>query len=137
MEPVTLIVAALAAGACAGANGIASEAAKDSYQSLKALVGRRLAGRASGEAALREHEAAPETAGDTLHAELVEIYQPDRDQELIEAARELMAILDGACAGKYQVAVEGGRGIQIGDHNVQTNTFTTPAGSDAPMTSSR
>ncbi|MBA2324940.1 MAG: hypothetical protein H0V92_13320 [Pseudonocardiales bacterium] len=132
MDPVTLIVAALAAGAGAGAKGIASAAVKDSYEGLKALVRRRLAGRASGEAALREHEAAPETAGDALHTELVEVYQPDRDQELVAAARELTAMLDGACAGKYEVAVEGAQGVQIGDHNVQTNTYTTPAPSPRP-----
>jgi hypothetical protein len=127
MDPVTLIVAALAAGAGAGAKGVASDAVKDSYQGLRALVRRRLAGRASGEAALREHEGAPETAGDALHAELVEVYQPDRDRELIAAASGLMAMLDGARAENYQVAAEGAQGVQIGDHNVQTNTFTTPA----------
>jgi len=128
MDPVTLIVAALAAGAGAGAKGVASDAVKDSYGALKKLVGRRLAGRESGEVALRGHEATPETAGDALHAELVEVYRPDRDQELVVVARRLMELLvaEGPSAGKFQVAAEGAQGVQIGDHNVQTNTFTTP-----------
>ena len=127
MDPVTLIVAALAAGAGAGAKGVASDAVKDSYQTLKKLVGRRLAGRESGEAALRGHQAAPETAGDALHAELVEVYRPDRDQDLVVGARRLMDLLgaEDLSAGKYQVAVEGAQGVQVGDQNVQTNTFTT------------
>ena len=51
MEPVSLIVAALAAGAVAGAENTATEAVKDAYAGLKGLVRRRVSGRRSGEAA--------------------------------------------------------------------------------------
>jgi len=37
--------------------------------------------------------------------------------------------LPGARAGKYDVQVHGGQGVQVGDHNTQTNTFGAPPGS--------
>ena len=49
MDPVSLIVAALAAGASEGAKTTVSEAVKDAYAGLKKLVQARLAGRISGE----------------------------------------------------------------------------------------
>ncbi|WP_340682653.1 hypothetical protein [Amycolatopsis coloradensis] len=30
---------------------------------------------------------------------------------------------DGAQAGKYRVLLHGNKGVQVGDHNTQTNTF--------------
>ena len=48
VDPASLIVAALAAGAVAGAQNTATEAVKDAYAGLKALVQRRIAGRPAG-----------------------------------------------------------------------------------------
>ena len=45
MDPVTLIVTALAAGAVFGLKDTASAAVKDAYAGLKALVKRRFVGR--------------------------------------------------------------------------------------------
>ena len=45
MDPVTLIVTALAAGAATGMTESAASAVKDAYRSLLALVRKRLAGR--------------------------------------------------------------------------------------------
>ena len=44
MDPITLIVAALAAGAAAGLGDTASQAIKDAYAGLKGLIKRRFAG---------------------------------------------------------------------------------------------
>jgi hypothetical protein len=44
MDPITLIVTALVAGAALGVQDTASEMVKDAYASLKALVRRRLGG---------------------------------------------------------------------------------------------
>ncbi|MGN2638292.1 hypothetical protein ACTD5D_19275 [Nocardia takedensis] len=41
MDPVTVVAAALAAGAAAGANDVAEQAVSDSYAALKALITRR------------------------------------------------------------------------------------------------
>ena len=43
MDPITLIVTALAAGAALGVKDAASSAVKDAYAGLKALVSKRLA----------------------------------------------------------------------------------------------
>ncbi len=127
MDPVSLIVAALAAGAVAGAQSTATDVVKDSYAGLQALVRRRFAGRASGETALEKHEAKPEAWHGALEAELVEV-DAGRDTALVETAQRLMALLDadGFRAGKYQVDARGAHGVQIGDHGTMTNTFTNP-----------
>lgn len=53
MEPVSIIMAALAAGAAAGATEVASQAIKDAYEGLKALVLKRLEGKPAAENAPR------------------------------------------------------------------------------------
>jgi hypothetical protein len=45
VDPVTLIVTALAAGAGTGLTDAASAAVRDAYQGLKVLVKKRVAGR--------------------------------------------------------------------------------------------
>jgi hypothetical protein len=128
MDPVTLIVMALAAGAALGVKDTASQAVKDAYAGLKTLVKRRFAGRAEGELVLAKHEQEPETWEKPLAAELTAAHAAD-DAELIAAAQALMRLADpaGSQAGKYTVHVSGGQGVQVGDHNTQTITFgTTP-----------
>jgi hypothetical protein len=126
VDPVSLIVAALAAGAVAGVQNTATEAVMDAYAGLKALVRQRLAGRESGEQALARHADDPER-GRVLEAELVEAGAGE-DPALLDAARRLLAMVDpaGSRAGKYVVDVRGGQGVQVGDGNVQTNTFSAP-----------
>jgi hypothetical protein len=127
VDPVSLIVAALAAGAVAGAQNTATDAVRDAYTGLKELLRRRLSGRESGQVALARHEAQPQQWAGALEAELVEVRAGD-DAGAVEAAQRLMALLDptGAQAGKYVVDLRGAQGVQVGDHNTQTNTFSTP-----------
>ncbi len=127
MDPVSVIVAALTAGAVAGAQGTATDVVKDAYAGLKALVRRRLAGRVSGEVAVEQHERQPEAWRGAVEAELVDV-DAGGDVAVVEAAQRLMALLDaeGSRAGRYQVDARGAQGVQIGDHGTQTNTFTTP-----------
>ena len=54
MDPITLIVTALASGAALGVTDTASSAVKDAYAELKALVKKRLAGRPDAELVLAE-----------------------------------------------------------------------------------
>jgi len=127
VDPVSLIVAALAAGAAAGAQGAVTNLVSDAYAALKALVRRRFAGRSSGEVALEKHQINPDAWRSALAAELKDAGAAG-DRELLDAARRLMAMVDpeGTDAGKYRVDVRGAQGVQIGDHGTQTNTFTTP-----------
>jgi hypothetical protein len=127
VDPVSLIVAALAAGAVAGAQNTATDAVKDAYAGLKELVRRRLSGRTSGEQALAQHDDKPQQASAVLEAELVAAGVSD-DAAVVDAAQRLMALLDptGARVEKYAVDLPWAQGVQVGDHNTQTNTFSTP-----------
>ena len=126
MDPVTLIVTALAAGA---ATGMTESAVKDAYMSLLALVRKRLAGRPDAELVLARHETSPETWQAPLVAVLEEAGVV-HDTDLVVAAQALMSLMDkaGARAGKYTVDTRNAYGVQIGDHDRQDNVFRTPPG---------
>jgi hypothetical protein len=112
VDPITLIITALAAGASAGVidalKDNAKDAARAAYAKLRGLAGKRVAARPDGSLALDRYEAAPAD-----------------DADLVAAARALMDLLDqaGARAGKYNVTITGGQGVQVGDGNVQFNRF--------------
>ncbi|MGD0706276.1 MAG: hypothetical protein ABSA02_41160 [Trebonia sp.] len=128
MEPVTLILTALATGASAGAlealKDDAKEKAKAAYARLHGLVQRRVSGRPHGELALVEYDSAPQKWEGLLTAELTEAGAAD-DADLLAAAKALMEIIDqaGAKSGKYNVTIKDSRGVQVGDGNVQVNKF--------------
>jgi RIP homotypic interaction motif len=124
MDTVTLIVTALAARAASALQDGASAAVKDAYARLTALVRKRFADRPRGELVLAEHHAAPQTWEAPLAAEL-SAAGAEGDADLVTAAQALMRLVDeaGSRSGKYLVAVRDSQGVQIGDHNTQTNTF--------------
>jgi hypothetical protein len=128
MDPITLIVTALAAGAALGVQDTASAMVKDAYASLKALVKKRLGGGPDAELVLAKHEQAPETWQAPLMAELAQT-GADRDYDLIAAANALLDLLGeaGGRTGKYTIDVREAQGVQIGDHNRQDNVFNPPA----------
>lgn len=103
MEPITLILGALAAGALASVSMGATAAVKDAYAGLKRLVAARFRGKPAAEVALAEHAADPDTWQAPLAKALAET-GTDTDPAVIEAARQLMELLDetGARAGKYK-----------------------------------
>jgi hypothetical protein len=128
MDPITLIVAALAAGASAGAIDALKDEVKESvkaaYGRLHDLVKRRFRGNASAELILAEHHDDPKTYEAPLTKKLTEAGAAD-DSDLVAAARALMELLDsnGAKSGKYNVTIKGSKGVQVGDGNVQINSF--------------
>ena len=128
MEPITLIVAALAAGASAGAidalKDNAKETAKAAYAKLRGLARKRVAGRPDGQLILERHEAAPQKWEAVLTDELTAAGAAN-DAELVAAAKALMELIDlaGVKAGKYNVTVKDSKGVQVGDGNVQVNRF--------------
>jgi hypothetical protein len=131
MDPVTLIAGALAAGALAGTRETASAAVKDAYATLRDLLKRQLAGKADAELVLARHENAPETWTARLKETLAES-GVGHDHEVVAAAQELMALLDGghARSGKYVVDLSGAHGAQVGDHGSQLNIFNAPQAAD-------
>ena len=129
MDPVTLIVTALAAGAASALQDGTADAVKNAYARLKALVKERFTGRPKAELVLVEHETAPQTWEAPLVAELAAA-GADADTDLVAAAQALMSLIDdaGARSGKYAVTVSDSQGVQVGDHNTQTNTFGPGSG---------
>jgi hypothetical protein len=127
MDPVTLIVGALAAGALTGAGETASTAIKDAYAALKAAVAARFADKQVPAGVLAEHEDDPETYEKPL-TKRIQQAGAGQDPRIVELAQELMQLMDaeGARTGKYTVDVRSAQGVQIGDRNTQTNTFTPP-----------
>jgi hypothetical protein len=124
MEPVTLVVTALAAGAEEGLKDAAASAVTDAYDDLKTLARKRLAGRHDGSLVLARHEHAPDTWQGLLGDEFTAA-GASTDTELIAAAQTLMGLVDpvGSGAGKYAVGVHGSQGVQIGDGNIQHYTY--------------
>jgi hypothetical protein len=124
MEPVSLILAALLAGATKGVGETAGSAVRDAYTGLRELLRRKLAGKPAADSAIEEYTTDPESWRPALEAYLRQV-GADSDGEIITAAEAVMeeADPDGARAGKYTVDLRGAQGVQIGDGNFQRNDF--------------
>ncbi|NJL91287.1 MAG: hypothetical protein HC916_17010 [Coleofasciculaceae cyanobacterium SM2_1_6] len=126
MDPISVVIAALAAGAIAATKETAGTAVKDAYQGLKGLIKKKFAGETKAEMVLEEHATDPETYEAPLKKKLAEA-GIDRDEEIIQAAQELLKQEnpEESAAGKYNVVFQGEvKGMQMGDRNTQTNTFS-------------
>ena len=112
MEPISLILAALLAGAAKAAGN----AAPDAYNALKTLIKRKFAGEPKAEMVLEEYETDPETYEAPLKKKLAEA-AADQDKEIIKATQELLKQLkpEESAAGKFNLKVAGDvKGI-VGD----------------------
>jgi hypothetical protein len=120
VDPVTLVLTALAAGASAGLTGTATQGVSDAYTGLKGLLRRRLADR--DPEVLDAEETEPDAWRVRLGGQLA---ATDVDDEVRAAAERLLAATDlaGSHTGKYTVDVREAKGVQVGDNNTQTNTF--------------
>jgi hypothetical protein len=124
MDPVTLIVTALAAGAASAVQDDARGAVKTALARLREQARKGFKDPANGQYLLEKHAAAPEIWTPALTQELTESGAAS-DSALLAAAQELMRLLDarGTAAGKYVVSVQGSQGVQVGDRGTQTNYF--------------
>src|SRR5262245_3968944 len=104
MDPITLIVTALAAGAALGAQDTMSAMVKDAYTGLKGLVRKRLGGGPDAELVLARHEQDPEAWQPPLMAELAKT-GAGGDRDLVAAAQALLDLIGEADRqpGKYTV----------------------------------
>lgn len=129
MDPITVIVMALAAGASSGAldalKDDAKGAAKAAYAKLRQLLTKKVAGNQVAEVALAQYDTNPKVWEPPLADSLKQV-GAGNDAELVAVAQQLMDLVDkaGSRAGKYNVTIHGGQGIQVGDGNTQTNTFS-------------
>ncbi|GID96620.1 RIP homotypic interaction motif-containing protein [Amorphoplanes digitatis] len=119
---VDVIVAALAAGATAGVSGTATDAVKDAYGLLKALIRRRFTGRETARAALEAEETEPGVWQTSIGQDLRDSGAAT-DEQVLAAARELLTLAGAAGGQTVQVDASHAKGVQVGDHNTQTNTF--------------
>ncbi len=125
MDPLTLILTALVAGAAAGTQSTAAEGIKDTYHGLKALIQRKFAGKPDAELALLKHEEKPEVWKAPLKDALIET-AADRDEEIIKEAQKLMALVNPqqAAIGKFNTQITGNvQGFVAGDNAQVTMTF--------------
>jgi hypothetical protein len=125
MEPISLIIAALGAGAIAAVKDTAGTAVKDAYQGLKTLIKKKFEGEPKAQMVLEEHEKDPKTYEAPLKKKLAEA-GVDKDEEIIKMAQELLKQEkpEEFKAGKYNTQIGGDfKGIQ-GDISGGTNTQT-------------
>ena len=124
MDPVSVVLAAMAAGATAAAQDTASQAVKDAYAGLKALVKKRFDQRPQAEMALAEYEKDTDTWQKPLQKSLVET-GADQDEAIVRQAQQVLKLVypQQASQGKYNVQIGEGKGIVIGDHAQVTQTF--------------
>jgi hypothetical protein len=127
MEPISLILAALLAGVVKGAGQAATSAVQDAYASLRDALKRRLAGKPAAQDAIEQYTSDPEAWKGNLEIHLRQA-GADQDRAVLDAASSVMRLADpaGASAGKYSVNLAGAQGVQVGDHNQQSNVFNAP-----------
>lgn len=120
MEPVSLVVAALVAGAAAGITETAATAVGDAYRTLKNLV-----------VGCFQRSGVPDETGRDLIAQAGEGAAPRAalerqlsavqvDEPTIQAAQRLLELLELAGTGKFHVELNNNTGVQVGDNNQQT-----------------
>ncbi|WP_261569140.1 hypothetical protein [Frankia gtarii] len=129
MDPISVVIAALAAGAAAAASSAVGQAATDAYQALRGLVRRRLRQRPGSEVILDRYEENPEPWTEALRAELAAV-NAGEDRDLVSAAELLVGQLQGSREGSvifrtyFNDKVEG---VVVGNQN-QVRMHFGPAG---------
>lgn len=125
MDPISLVVSALVAGAAASVKDTSGQAIKDTYQGLKSLLLRKFADKPKAQAVLMEHEEDPETYEKPLIKALSNEHI-EQDQEILEAASKIMTLVQPQQMGtsKYNIQLTGKtEGQVIGEHNQITQHF--------------
>jgi hypothetical protein len=111
MEPLSIIVGALVAGAAAGATDVASQAVKEAYAGLKALIVQRFSSGPDVAESVEKVEKQPEAEHRQayLKGELQNA-GADKDAEIVQQAQALLDLLkkEGMLSdAQYQIIVSG------------------------------
>jgi hypothetical protein len=109
MEEVTMIATALAAGASAGLSGTASDAVKDGYAVLKALIRRRLTGRDGARRELEADQSEPDVWQARIGDDLRDSGAAG-DEQILAAARDLLAAVDSTRTAGMTITVKTNQG---------------------------
>jgi hypothetical protein len=127
VDPVTLVLNALASGAALIVVENADDKVRSAYERLAQLVADKFAGDQTAELALKEHAVDQQTWRAPLFKAL-STSGAATDTTVLTVAQQLMALLDAAGTeqGKYRIDLLGGQGVQVGDGNQQFNTINSP-----------
>lgn len=122
MDPITTaIVAAVSAGALAGATKLGEQVIVDGYAKLKELLGKRFGVKSKVVKAVKELESNPKSgARKAVLQEEIANSKADQDAELLKTAQALLKVIKAKPGGEQiiQMAV-GDQNIQVaGDGNV-------------------
>jgi hypothetical protein len=95
MDPITLIVTALATGAAAAAKDVGGDAVKTAFNGLKNFIAQRFGGKPDVVEAVTKVEQNPESNGrkESLKEELQAV-GADKDQELLAKVQEFVKLLE-------------------------------------------
>jgi hypothetical protein len=127
MDPITLIVTALATGAAAGLKPTAEKAIKDAYEGLKALIVRRYE-RTNAAVPVLEHNPASDAGKAVLQEALAEEGAAEDETLLRQAQAVLQAVhlhdaSAAAAAGVLIEDIEAGASVNVRDI-VSDGSFT-------------
>jgi len=125
VDPVTVIVSALAAGALHGVTDTATDAVKDAYTGLRDAVAAHFAGRPTAELVLAEHEQDPATYEQPLARQLQETGAAD-DPRVVELAKRLADLLGDRGRPSTVIDMRGAQGPIVGDGNTISQVFGAP-----------
>jgi len=118
MDPLTVIISALTAGAAAAAKDVVAQVIKDGYAGLKTLVVRRFGQKGDVETALEGVEKKPDSeARQGVLKEELEKAGAAQDTEVVRQAQALLALLQehGLVSGpSYQATLKGSGAIAQG-----------------------
>lgn len=129
MDAISLIIAALGAGALAATKDTAGTAVKDAYQALKTLIKKKFSEQGKEDDSniidKNEKKLDSEAFKALLKEELINL-GVDKDAEIIKLAQELLKQEkpEELAPGKTNVVFQGEvKGAQVGNHNKQENKF--------------
>ena len=127
MDPISLILSALATGAAKTAGSVA----QDAYNGLKALIKRKFdsQGKSGSVTILDKYEEKPEKTKPLLEDELIEA-GVDKDEEIIKLAQKLLEKLSPqeAAEGRFNIQISGGKVQGLTQQN--TGNITQNYGKD-------
>ena len=127
MEPISLILTALTAGAMAALQETASTVIKDTYQGLIALISKRFDKDAKAKATLDGYAEDPKTWEKPLEKTIKE-FNLSTDKEILAIAQKLLDLVkESGNRTKYKVDIQGDiQGFVQGDNTKVTMNFNKP-----------
>jgi alkyl hydroperoxide reductase subunit AhpF len=116
LEPLTLILTALSAGAAAALQETAAAGVKDAYHGLRTLIQQKFGSQPKNNDHLDEYTKDPDTWEKPLARDL-QLAAADKDEEILQASKSLLELLQSqSSTGKYNVQISDAQGIVVGEY---------------------